>query len=139
MACQFINDSASLTLNNKKALSDFITQSIANQTGKASSIIYIFVNDDALLIMNKAFLKHDTLTDIIAFDHSESNKKIIGEIYTSIDRVIENARKFKIDVYTELYRVLFHGALHLCGCKDKTKADAKLMREMEDYWLQYWT
>jgi probable rRNA maturation factor len=138
MACQFINDSASINLNNKKALSDFITQSIANQTGKASAIIYIFVNDDALLIMNKAFLKHDTLTDIITFDQSETNKKIIGEIYISVDRVIDNARKFKIDVYTELYRVLFHGALHLCGFKDKTKADALLMREMENYWLQYW-
>jgi probable rRNA maturation factor len=138
MACQFINDSASINLNNKKALSDFITQSIANQTGKASAIIYIFVNDDALLKMNKAFLKHDTLTDIITFDQSETNKKIIGEIYISVDRVIDNARKFKIDVYTELYRVLFHGALHLCGFKDKTKADALLMREMEDYWLQYW-
>jgi probable rRNA maturation factor len=138
MACQFINDSASINLQNKKALSYFISQSITNQTNKPSAITFIFVNDEALLLMNKAFLNHDTYTDIITFDQSESNKKIIGEIYISIDRVIDNARKFKIDVYQELYRVLFHGALHLCGFKDKTKSDAALMREMEDYWLGYW-
>jgi probable rRNA maturation factor len=138
MACQFFDDSAQSNLKNKNALSKFITESIFNQTAKASSLTYIFVSDDALLQMNQQFLQHDTLTDIITFDQSENAKKIIGEIYISIDRVKENALKFKTNYEQELYRVIFHGALHLCGYKDKSKQDAVLMREMEDYWLGYW-
>jgi len=35
----------------------------------------------------------------------------------------------------ELHRVLFHGALHLCGYKDKSKKDQVLMRQKENFYL----
>ena len=117
-------------------LSSFIDNQIKKTTKKTAALQYVFVSDDALLQMNQQFLQHDTFTDIITFDLSESPDKIIGEIYISIDRVTENANKFSTAYTAELHRVIFHGALHLCGYKDKTKADKETMRTMEDKWLK---
>jgi rRNA maturation RNase YbeY len=86
--------------------------------------------------MNQQFLDHDTYTDIITFDLSETKELKLGEIYISIDRVKENAVKFGNEYTDELHRVIFHGALHLCGFKDKAKADKEEMRRQEDKCLQ---
>ncbi len=99
------------------------------------SIQYIFCSDEYLLNMNKQFLEHDYYTDIITFDLSE-NDTTIGEIYISIDRVVENAVNLEIPWTSELYRVVFHGALHLCGYKDKTKRENSIMRDQEAYYLR---
>ena len=69
----------------------------------------------------------------------ETEKKTVAEIYISIDRVKENATTEKVTFENELQRVIFHGVLHLCGFKDKTKAQSQLMREMEDQWLAEFT
>ncbi len=135
MACKFADNEVQSQLKNKRLLSSFITASIANETGCASALQYIFVSDGSLLEMNKQFLQHDTYTDIITFDLSEHKGKIIGEIYISVDRVRENALKFKVDYQQELHRVIFHGAIHLCGYTDKTAKAKKIMRAKEDEWL----
>ena len=74
-------------------------------------------------------------SDIISFDLSETKGNLIGEIYISVDRVKENAKTHQTSVKEELLRVIFHGALHFCGYKDKKPADSKLMRQMEDKWI----
>lgn len=96
---------------------------------------YIFCSDDFLLDMNKTFLKHDYYTDIITFNLSDSSN-IKGEIYISIDRVKDNAKSNKQDFYQELARVIFHGALHLCGYADKKKKEKAIMRSKEDFYLK---
>ena len=80
-------------------------------------------------------MKHDFYTDIITFDLSES-EDIIAEIYISIDRVRDNAKALGISFKSEIHRVIFHGALHLCGFGDKTKGEKTEMREKEDFYLQ---
>ncbi|MFZ4546345.1 MAG: rRNA maturation RNase YbeY [Bacteroidales bacterium] len=98
-------------------------------------ISYVLCNDEYLLSMNNKYLKHDTLTDIITFDYSE-NGILAGDIFISIERVIENAKNFKVSVDEELGRVMAHGVLHLSGYKDKKLEDKKLMRSKEDYYLK---
>ena len=85
-------------------------------------------------LQNIEFLNHDTLTDIISFDYT-MGKLISGDIFISIDRVIENAKTFNTDFNDELNRVMIHGILHYCGYKDKTDEDKSLMRSKEDYYL----
>lgn len=94
-------------------------------------INFVFVSDDELLKLNKQYLKHNTYTDIITFDYSE-NKAVSGDIFISIDRVKDNAKKFKVKFEDELHRVMIHGVLHLCGYKDKSPKDSKEMRKKED-------
>ena len=93
---------------------------------------YIFCSDDYLLAINRQYLQHDTLTDIITFDNSETSNEIEGDIFISIERVEANARELGIDFDDELNRVLIHGVLHLMGFQDKTTKDKSLMRKKED-------
>lgn len=95
---------------------------------------YIFCSDTRLLEINKKFLNHDYYTDIISFDFSEG-VSTQAEVYISIDRVKENARGLGVSFKSELHRVVFHGALHLCGYGDKTKKARETMRKKEDYYL----
>ena len=97
---------------------------------------YIFVSDVRLLEINQQFLQHDFYTDIITFPLSGPRQPISGEIYISVDRVRENAREFDGTLKEELLRVIFHGALHLCGYKDKTASQQKKMRQMEERYLK---
>jgi probable rRNA maturation factor len=97
-------------------------------------INYVFVTDEELFKMNKKYLNHGTYTDIITFDYTEG-KEISGDIFISVDRVKENAKKFKVKFDDELHRVMIHGVLHLCGYKDKTPKDSKEMRKKEDFSL----
>ena len=83
---------------------------------------------------NIKFLGHNTYTDIITFDYCEG-KIINGDIFISVERVIENANTFGVDFENELDRVLIHGVLHLAGYQDKRKEDAVIMREKEDFYL----
>jgi len=94
-------------------------------------INFIFCDDDYLLVINKQYLQHDTLTDIITFDYSEK-QKINGDIFISVERVKMNASEYKVSLREELLRVMAHGILHLCGYKDKTAKEIMLMRTKED-------
>jgi rRNA maturation RNase YbeY len=98
-------------------------------------LTYVFCDDDYLLEINLDYLNHATLTDIITFDLSEEAEKMQGEVYISTERVAENAAKYKVTYEMELHRVIFHGALHLCGFKDKKKADKERMRQEENLCL----
>jgi probable rRNA maturation factor len=122
-----------VNLQNRKALKAFIPQIFKKEGKPLETLTYIFCSDEYLLEVNKNFLQHDFYTDIISFDLSESKSSpTIGEIYISVDRVKENALTHKTNFEQELHRVIFHGALHLCGYKDKSKKDALLMRDKEE-------
>lgn len=137
MAIHYYDVDIASRLKNKRKLSAFINALVKEYLPvKRTDLSYIFCNDDYLLEKNRQFLNHDTLTDIITFDLSENEEELMGEIYISVDRVAENAAKFSTLYATELHRVIFHGALHLCGFKDKKKEDKALMTQMENACLQ---
>ena len=102
---------------------------------EVQAINYIFCSDKYLLDLNKDHLNHDTYTDIITFELSGPKQALLADIYVSVERVRENAKIFRQPFSKELLRVMFHGALHLAGYKDKFKTDSELMRKMEDKWL----
>jgi len=93
---------------------------------------YIFCSDEYLLNINRQFLQHDYYTDIITFDLSETPDAITGEIYISLDRVKDNAQELQTPYKKELLRIIIHGALHLCGHKDKSPDQQKQMRIKEN-------
>lgn len=127
----FQNQSISFRLKDKTRLKAWIKTVTEKEKHRLGDINYIFCSDDELLEINIQHLNHNTYTDIITFDYTEGDK-ISGDIFISIDRVEENAKKFKVSFEEELHRVMIHGILHLCGYKDKSKADAELMRKKEN-------
>ena len=109
---------------------------VKDQGFKLGELNYIFLDDESLHKINLEYLNHDTYTDIITFDNSEDENLIEGDIFVSIDRIIENANKFEVSFEAELSRVMAHGVLHLCGFLDKKPEDVKLMREMEEKYIK---
>jgi len=105
---------------------------IANKHKKEiSEISYIFCSDSYLLEVNRQYLSHDYLTDIITFDYGEGDT-ISGDVFISTERVADNAIEFNVSYDEELLRVLSHGILHLIGFNDKNKNDQKIMTQQED-------
>ena len=134
MPARFYEQEVKSALKDKRKLSAFLDSLVTKyrKGTRKSDLTYIFCSDQHLLQMNQQFLQHDTFTDIITFDLSEGDDVLMGEIYISVDRVKENAEKFGTSYKDELHRVIFHGALHLCGFKDKKTADKAMMRAKED-------
>ena len=132
----FNNADKSTSLRSMTELKTFINKQCLKEGVHIETLQYVFCSDAFLLDINKRFLNHNFYTDIISFDLSEQKGSLIGDVYISIDRVKEIA-KTEGNLYThELLRVIFHGALHFCGYKDKKPADQKTMRSMEDKWLK---
>jgi rRNA maturation RNase YbeY len=130
------NFQKNISLTNRKGLKQFIIKIFKTEKVALESMSYVFCSDEFLLQINKDYLKHDYYTDIISFDLSLSkNSPIIAEIYISVDTIRDNAKRFETTIQQELHRVIFHGALHMCGYKDKTKKDQALMTVKEDEYL----
>ena len=128
-----------MRLAERMRLKAFIATVFEFEGKTIKNLIYIFCSDKYLLKINQTFLKHDYYTDILTFDLSKTSNLIEGEIYISIDRVKENSNELKININLELLRVIFHGALNLCGYRDKTKLQKKEMRKKEDKYLFHYS
>ena len=113
---------------------------VAKSENKEIDLInYIFCSDEHLHQINIQYLNHDTLTDIITFPYSESEEKIEGDIFISIDRVRENATTYGVSLDDELKRIMAHGVLHMCGYKDKKDNEKEIMRKKEDEAISLWS
>lgn len=125
------NYESDFKLKDEKQFSDWLSQVIISEKCTEGEINYIFCDDEYLHKMNVEFLGHDELTDIISFDYSVK-KMLNGDIFISVERVMDNAKTYRVPFEDELKRVVVHGILHYCGYKDKTQKDAALMREKEE-------
>ncbi len=132
----FNNADRATSLGFRTKLKSFINKQCLKEGIRIETLHYVFCSDDFVLDINKRYLNHNFYTDIISFDLSEQRGHLIGDVYISIDRVKENAKTGGNRYTHELLRVIFHGALHFCGYKDKKPAEMKTMRSMEDKWLR---
>ena len=119
---------------NQDFIKNQLQQLIIEEGKQPGDITVIFCSDDYLLEMNKKHLKHDYYTDIITFNYVE-DFLISGDLFISAHRIKDNAAKFSVVFLEELYRVIFHGILHLIGYNDKTEAEKNVMRQKENYYL----
>ena len=132
---RFFREKIAFSFKESVAAKKWLSAFAADHAFKIRELNYIFCNDDYLLQINQQYLNHDTLTDIITFDHSETSGTIEGDIFISIERVKENAEKYDVSFEREFFRVMVHGLLHLMGYGDKTPAQKKVMRRKEEEFL----
>lgn len=119
----------------KRKTSAWIKRVAALYGKTVGNIAYIFCSDEKILDVNRMYLQHDYYTDIITFDYSEDNM-ISGDLFISLDTVRTNAEKFAVTYDSELYRVIIHGVLHLCGIDDKAPGARAVMERYENEALQ---
>ena len=115
----------------KRETTEWIKKVALSYNKRIGDINYIFCNDEKILEVNKQFLQHDYYTDIITFDYSLKDR-ISGDLFISLDTVKSNAELFKQEYEQELYRVIIHGILHLCGINDKGEGEREIMEEAEN-------
>ena len=115
----------------KRDTTRWIKAVAATHNRKVGEIGYMFVNDEKILEVNNEYLGHDYYTDVITFDYCEGNI-LNGDIVISLDTVCTNAEKFGKTYEDELYRVIIHGVLHLCGINDKGPGEREIMEENEN-------
>lgn len=113
-------------------------RAVAAEYGKrVGDIAYIFCNDEKILEVNREYLSHDYYTDIITFDYCEEDH-ISGDMFISLDTVRSNAEQQGVAYEEELYRVIIHGILHLCGIDDKGPGEREIMEAAENKALEMW-
>lgn len=121
-------------LSSLRVLKRWLKEIIEAHHFRVGNISYVFMSDDDLLKLNNDYLNHNYYTDILTFDYSSDNV-ISSDIFISIDRVRENANKYKVTFSQELLRVMVHGILHILGFKDKTHEEKQKMRKLEDIYI----
>ncbi len=115
----------------KRDTSAWIKAVAASYGRKVGEIGYLFVDDEKILEVNREYLGHDYYTDVITFDYDEDDT-VSGDIVISLDTVRSNAQLFGKTYEEELYRVIIHGILHLCGINDKGPGEREIMEAAEN-------
>lgn len=132
---RFFSEEIKFRLPNSRSTASWIKDTVKSEKKELGELNFIFCSDEYLHSINNQYLKHNSFTDIITFDHSELADIIEGDIYISVERVTENAIIFKSEFLQELNRVIIHGVLHLIGYTDKRAKDKSIMRRKEDAYL----
>ena len=131
----FFSENKNFKISKKKEIRALLKKICKKENKKISFINCVFCSDNRLLEINKKYLNHVSLTDVVTFDFTLNKKNLEGDIYISVDRVKENATKYKEPFKTELLRIIIHGLLHLIGFSDKTKEDKNIMTLKENEYL----
>lgn len=136
MAVKFYSEDTAFQIKSgKRKISAWFRSATEEEGFRPGDLNIIFCSDGYLLGMNRKFLQHDYLTDIITFDYGEE-MILSGDLFISVDRVRENSVAFGVMFHVELFRVMIHGIMHLAGYKDKTIQEEQQMREREDHYLE---
>jgi probable rRNA maturation factor len=135
MAIQIFTEDVLKPKIKKKKTIEWLKGCIVKYKKEVGNINYIFCSDEYLRSINVNYLGHDYYTDIITFNYNSENK-ISGDIFISVERVEDNAIKYKVGTTEELLRVMIHGILHLVGFNDKGAKEKKLMREEESKYIK---
>jgi len=115
----------------RRIISNWIKKIVLKYQKRIGDISYIFCSEEKMLDINREYLSHNYLTDIITFDYTENNC-LSGDVFIGTSVVRSNAKKYRVTFENELYRVMIHGILHLCGINDKTEIERSFMEYEEN-------
>ncbi|MDB9989865.1 rRNA maturation RNase YbeY [Flavobacteriales bacterium] len=133
MSIFFHSENVSFSINEKMVVK-WLKKSVNSLGFTIGELSFIFCSDEYIKKINIKYLTHHFFTDVITFDYSKE-KLLFGDVYISIERVKENSKTYKTSFNEEMFRVIIHGVLHLCGFDDKTKEEKSLMRSKENDFL----
>lgn len=95
----------------------------------------VFVDEDRILKLNRDYLNHNYVTDIITFPYHENDSEPEGTLFCCLPRIKAQAFEYDSTYETELTRVVIHGLLHLIGYDDQTEQQQSEMRKLEDKYI----
>lgn len=119
----------------KQKVVKLIDEITEEENQKIQNFNILLCGDEEIFSYNMKYLSRNYYTDIITFYYPEKGY-IDADVLISIDSVKRNSGKYKTGFESELYRVIIHGILHLCGYDDKTSKQKFLMRKKENDYLK---
>ena len=128
------NDFNENLLLKQNAIKELCSKVLNSENCNDAKVDFILEDKKFLNSLKKQYFNMDVYTDVIAFNLGDKDV-IDGEIYISIDDVLENSKLYSKTFNEEFSRVVIHGLLHLLGYRDKTKKDMEVMRKKEDLYL----
>jgi probable rRNA maturation factor len=122
-----------------------ITATLALEERRAGEISVLLSNDDVLRKLNRRWRGIDRATDVLSFgDEPERRLRgarrrgvktaepaVSGDLVISIDRLLDQAKRYRVSVGRELARLVIHGTLHLAGHDHHRVAERRDMRRSE--------
>ena len=99
-------------------------------------IAVTFIDSPTMRKLNRKFTGHRGLTDVLCFRYpslrSGLRVPLVGEILVAPEAARRYADAHGIPYRQELARYVVHGLLHWLGHEDRTEAEQRRMRSMED-------
>jgi len=136
MILDIINNYTNKYKFDNNLINTLIKSTTSSEDRKINSINLILTDDEFLRKMKNKYFEQDLYTDVISFNLEDANEDIEGEIYVSMDRVIDNAKSLKSSINMELKRIIIHGTLHLIGYNDQTNSQKENMTRLENKYLE---
>lgn len=104
---------------------------------REATISVVFIDSRRCRALNREFLQHDYVTDVITFP-LETRPRLEAEIYVNLDRARQQARELKLSFREEVARLVIHGTLHLMGYDDRAKHSAQRMFRAQERQIRHW-
>ena len=130
-----LNDYKVLLSYNDKHIKELSKAVLNSEKFRDAKLSIILSNKEYVSKLKKQYFNVNVYTDVIAFNLEDNNDCLDGEIYISIEDVLENAKIYSISFDKEFKRVLIHGILHLLGHNDNKDDEKKSMKNLEDKYL----
>lgn len=121
----------------KKPLLQYVSRVMKGERKKSADVSVIFIDSKSCRKLNKKYLNHDYVTDVISFK-LQGGSGMEGEVYVNLDRAKQQAKSYRVSFSNEVARLVIHGTLHLAGYMDGTSTGRKQMRGLENRYLKYW-
>ncbi len=118
-----------------KKIRNALCHTLDSENIQSADINVILTGEEAIQNLNKEYLGHDYVTDVISFPLDED--ELSGEIYICVEQAGRQAEEYHISLRNELLRLAVHGALHLLGYDDKTEAERIVMFEKQEKYVAY--
>jgi len=137
VAISFHNEGIPFKLKLKNRHKEWIRSVIVSHHKVPGNLTFIFTSNEQLKLMNQEYLNHNYFTDVITFDYTDGNVTS-GDVFISLEQVIENAEFYGVATDEELRRVMIHGVLHLIGYRDASFKEKNIMQKKENEALHLW-
>jgi probable rRNA maturation factor len=108
-----------------------VTGTLALEALRPGEIALWLTDDAALRELNRRWRGLDRATDVLSFPYGIRAGRVSGDLVISIDRLLEQAKRFRTGPARELTRLVVHGTLHLAGHDHHAAGERRRMRRIE--------
>jgi probable rRNA maturation factor len=115
---------------------------LAAETRTLGDVTIVLTDDAMVRRLNRQWRGIDRATDVLSFDYDGTptgrrGRRLDGDLVISLDRVRDQAQRYRVTRGEELARLVIHGVLHLAGRDHQNAAERRVMRAQESVALRH--